>query len=813
MKRCSIWAAVLSASVAVPFAGCTHMPTAMLPASAKAKVLDSKMEVAQNLENKKELKKAKETYEDIFEADPKRALACHRLAIVSYRVGEREEALEYFKKAEALTPENPELLSDYGYALYKMKKLNEAEKVLQRSVKLEPDNERAVTRLATVLGTQGKMHESYTQLCKISTPAEAHEIVAHLHAQRGEKREALERYQRSLAMSRMAAGESGGLKPGSAEFKQNEKLLKRVQMNIAQLSADPALKSAKPDVQMAQHSRSDAAKSKLETASAEQNSFRKFEVAQKTTPKQKPAPKAEPTREEFEPKTEEAATNDSPFRKIRDRIGKGSAKQEVENPFLTDPSLSEPAFEQESMEVAEVKSEKTPMKSQVDDSAQKREQAGSRLNEILAQAENRSQPEEEVSFRRLTDEAVAQMESASQAERQPVRNAEVRETQVAQATEKPAATQPAQKRSAYELMRDLQTELIADFTPADEQRVQVRPDFRQVSQSEMPRETQNPFERQQREAVSNSPFEDAEVAQIGTWNPVDPKSKSEQGKISTVSRQIEVEPVQPSQKPMVQNVSLSQPKREIVPPNSAAALCPNASGEVLYLVKQLDSSDVPELKQAVQRLGAMEAEAIASVPALRSLSLHENMGVRIQSAFALWRIEGNTDDSVPTLIEAMNSQVESDRSFAAAVLSQIGHQSQELTPILVRSLSDSNPYVRLHTAELLARNPDWKYQAHKTLSDCLMSKDVNIRWLACYSLADLQPEDDRVVAALSLALQDKASQVRAGAAYALGEIGPFAHKSIPELQKARFDTNSDVRTAARNALTRVSHRINAPSAN
>ncbi|MEQ9067216.1 MAG: HEAT repeat domain-containing protein, partial [Gimesia chilikensis] len=241
----------------------------------------------------------------------------------------------------------------------------------------------------------------------------------------------------------------------------------------------------------------------------------------------------------------------------------------------------------------------------------------------------------------------------------------------------------------------------------------------------------------------------------------------------------------------------------IVPPNSAGALCPNASGEVLYLVKQLDSSDVPELKQAVQRLGAMEAEAIASVPALRSLSLHENMGVRIQSAFALWRIEGNTDDSVPTLIEAMNSQVESDRSFAAAVLSQIGHQSQELTPILVRSLSDSNPYVRLHTAELLARNPDWKYQAHKTLSDCLMSKDVNIRWLACYSLADLQPEDDRVVAALSLALQDKASQVRAGAAYALGEIGPFAHKSIPELQKARFDTNSDVRTAARNALTRV----------
>ena len=78
------------------------------------------------MENKKELKKAKETYEDIFEADPKRALACHRLAIVSYRVGEREEALEYVKKAEARTPEKPELLSDYGDARDKRKKLNES---------------------------------------------------------------------------------------------------------------------------------------------------------------------------------------------------------------------------------------------------------------------------------------------------------------------------------------------------------------------------------------------------------------------------------------------------------------------------------------------------------------------------------------------------------------------------------------------------------------------------------------------------------------------------------------------------------------
>lgn len=811
MKRCRIWAAVLSASVAVPFTGCTHMPTTMLPASAKAKVLDSKMEVAQNLESKKELKKARKTYEDIFEADPKRAMACHRLAIVSYRLGEREKALEYFKKAEELTPENPELLSDHGYALYKMKKLKEAEKVLQKSVKIEPDNERAVTRLATVLGTQGKMQESYTQLCKISTPAEAHEIIAHLHAQRGEKHEALERYQRSMSLSKLAASERGGLRRGSDEFKQNEKLLQRVQQNIAQLSADPTLKSARKDVQMAQHSRPESKKPKVDTVSAEKDLFRKVEVARTSTTSKQPVVSKEPTREDFEPRTEVADAQDTPFRVIRDRFEKNSAQKEVVDPFLADAGMGQPALEETKTEVAEVKTE---MKAALQGAQQKQKPVQSSLDEMLARAERQSQPEQEVTFRKLTDDVVAKVEASNKPAEQPFR--EVGEQQVARAAAaQPAAAKSPQTRSAYELMRELQTELIADFTPTAEESVTTEPDFRQVAQSEVAPEPRNPFENLSPKAavVNHSPFEDAEVAKIGTWSPVDPNSKAGRGAVSTVSRQVEVKSVQPSQKSIVQNVSLSQPKQEIVPPDSAAALCPNASGEVLYLVKQLDSKDVPELKQAIQRLGAMEADAIASVPALRSLSLHDNMGVRIQCAFSLWKIEGNTDDSVPTLIEAMNSSVESDRSFAAAVLSQIGFQSQELTPILVRSLTDNNPYVRLHTAELLARNPEWKYQADKTLSECLVSKDVNIRWLACYSLADLRPEDERVVAALSVALQDKASQVRAGAAYALGEIGPFAHKSIPELQKARFDTNSDVRTAARHALARVRHQINAPSAN
>ncbi|WP_291170181.1 tetratricopeptide repeat protein [Gimesia sp.] len=765
------------------------MPTAMLPSSAREKVLDSKMAVAQDLEHKKELEKAKKTYESIHKADPDRALACHRLAIVSYRLGERDESLEYFEKAKELTPENAELLSDYGYALYKMKKYPEAEDVLRKSVSLSPKSERATTRLATVLGSQGKMQESYTQLCKISSPAEAHEIIAHLHAERGEKQLALTHYQKSLAMSQRDASGRGSIKQGSKEFEQNQKLLKRVEQNIAQLSADPALKSS-PDTRMVSHSQKSQTKPEMQTAGLEKDMFRKVNRTNTTKPEVKS--------QESQPKTEVAEVKDSPFRAIRDRFLKDNDASSGENPFLADPMLAESAFDEPEVEVASTK----PEQKQVVE-----------VEKIMAEVQSQPEPQENVSFRKLTDEDVNRLKGAAAIEKKTVAVAAATE-QVAKVAS-PEQNQTKTKRSAFELMRELQNELISDFTPPQQESPAPQPEYRLVQQTEPQYEERNPFENASHTTTVTSPFEGSEVTRIGKWNPLDPDSikTAESGKINTLSQQIESRPVTQNQKLVVQTASVSQPKKQdLIQPNTAEALCPDAQGEVLSLVRELNSNQVPELKQAIQRLGAMEAEAAAAVPALRSLSLHENMGVRIQCAFSLWKIAGNTDDSVPTLMDAMNSSVESDRSFAAAVLAQIGVHSQELTPILVRSLSDNNEYVRLHTAELLARDSEWKYQANKTLADCLLSKDVNIRWLASYSLADLKPEDDHVIAVLSIALQDKASQVRAGAAYALGEIGPYAHKSIPELQKARFDTNSEVRTAAKNALSRV-RRVTPPSAN
>lgn len=809
MKHCRIWAAVLSVSVALPFTSCSHMPTSMLPTAAREKVLDSRMAAAKELEVKKELEKAQKAYESIHKADPNRVDTCHRLAIVSYRLGQREQAIKSFEKAKKLAPKNPEVLSDYGYALHKMDKNQQAEAVLKESVKIDPKSERAITRLATVLGSQGKMQESYTQLCRISTPAEAHEIVAHLHGKRGEKRQALNHYQKSLALSKIEASGRGKLKKGSKEYKTNEQLLKRVEQNIAQLSSDPALKAAQSKTQLVGHTRFQKAKSEVKTAGAEKKLFRK--VTDKITQK------IDNKKLDQKRQTKVAKKKESPFRIIRERVVKEEERPRIRNPFLNDPVLSESAFKDiqtDDVQTEIVSTEETRSKTK-----QKKKVL---LDKVLDPSVSSSDSKEKIAFRRMTEEDVNRVAKHAEKSEQKQTVAVIQENPFVKVDRKSTARDERsiekivrKKHTVYELMRELQTELISDFSP--EEATSNRKEqlgFRVIREPETKVE-QPRFSKNQKQIVTvESPFDRSSVAQVGKWKPAEPVFKNSEKKQPATfnTKKLNVQPVEKNRKSMIQNVSLSQPKREVIKPLTPVAMCPEAKGDVLELVQQLDSKDTSLLKQSVQRLGDMQANAKAAVPAIRPLLKHGDMGVRIQTAFSLWKIEGSNNDSIPTLIHAMNSSVESNRSFAAAVLAQIGVQTPELTPILVRSLSDENDYVRLHTAELLAQNSDWKYQANKTLAECLLSKDVNIRWLATYSLAELIPEDDRVVAGLSIALQDKASQVRAGAAYALGEIGPYAHKSIPELQKARFDSNSEVRIAAKNALSRV-RRVSPPSAN
>src|SRR5690606_24637229 len=121
------------------------------------------------------------------------------------------------------------------------------------------------------------------------------------------------------------------------EFEQNQKLLKRVEQNIAQLSADPALKSSS-DTRMVSHSQKSQAKPEMQTAGLEKDMFRKVNRTDTTKPEVKS--------QKSQPKTEVAEVKDSPFRAIRDRFLKDNEESSGENPFLADPMLAQSAFDE-----------------------------------------------------------------------------------------------------------------------------------------------------------------------------------------------------------------------------------------------------------------------------------------------------------------------------------------------------------------------------------------------------------------------------------------------------------------------------------
>lgn len=238
---------------------------------------------------------------------------------------------------------------------------------------------------------------------------------------------------------------------------------------------------------------------------------------------------------------------------------------------------------------------------------------------------------------------------------------------------------------------------------------------------------------------------------------------------------------------------------------SLLALCPQATGQIQELVKNLETRDVEQVKKATNELGRLGSQSLAAAPALRQLLQHADGLVRVNAALALTRIEGSTPQSIKTLVESLKHEDSAVRSYAAAVLAGMGPQAADAVPALSEALKDPNAYVRLHVAEVLIRYGEWSQPALKTLLGCLEDQDANVRWLTAYSLAELAPQSQETVNALRLALRDPEEKVRVGAIYALGELGPLALPAENDLRKLTQDPNAEVRTTAEQSLRQI-HR-------
>lgn len=236
-------------------------------------------------------------------------------------------------------------------------------------------------------------------------------------------------------------------------------------------------------------------------------------------------------------------------------------------------------------------------------------------------------------------------------------------------------------------------------------------------------------------------------------------------------------------------------------PTSLTRLCKDAHAAVLHQVARLDSEDATVRKDALSQLARMGESARTASLAVRTLMSDPDPGVRGHVAWALWCIDNDTWNSVPTLQELLASDDPAIVQFACYVLGTMGKDAAEAIPALEQVIARTTGATRLHAAEATARIDGTNTAAIDVLIAALSDNVVETRWLAAIALSSASDTTTgRVVDALTAALADESADVRTAAALSLGGFGSAAEVARESLESVSENDEPAVQDAARTAL-------------
>jgi tetratricopeptide (TPR) repeat protein len=154
-------------------------PSSNKPASAEAltKFADVQLEAAfddRTAPGSKEtlLDSARKGYQKALQQEPKSKAAIRGMAGFYARIGERDKALEMYKKYLTLYPEVA-VAQEVAIAHARWKDMDGAVKWCEYALKIDPENREAKKTLGFCLARAGKWDEAFATLCQIMPEAQA----------------------------------------------------------------------------------------------------------------------------------------------------------------------------------------------------------------------------------------------------------------------------------------------------------------------------------------------------------------------------------------------------------------------------------------------------------------------------------------------------------------------------------------------------------------------------------------------------------------------------------------------------------------
>jgi Tfp pilus assembly protein PilF len=128
---------------------------------------------------------ARRGYQKALKTDPKSKKAIHAMAEFYARLGEREKALEMYKKYLTLYPD-VEVAHEVAIAHARWKDMNGAVAWCEYALKIDPENRGVKKDLGFFLALTGKWDEAFAVLCQIMPEAQARLNLAGLLDQTGQ---------------------------------------------------------------------------------------------------------------------------------------------------------------------------------------------------------------------------------------------------------------------------------------------------------------------------------------------------------------------------------------------------------------------------------------------------------------------------------------------------------------------------------------------------------------------------------------------------------------------------------------------------
>jgi len=127
--------------------------------------------------------------------------AYNGLGIIANLQGDPLKAERFFKKADSILPNSPELLNNIGFALYSADKLDEAAPYYIKALQINPGFKKAIYNYALLQARLSNYEQAYIAFAKVSLPAEANNNTGYIAMINGDYAEANNYLQEAIKSS------------------------------------------------------------------------------------------------------------------------------------------------------------------------------------------------------------------------------------------------------------------------------------------------------------------------------------------------------------------------------------------------------------------------------------------------------------------------------------------------------------------------------------------------------------------------------------------------------------------------------------